>query len=341
MNQKLDSSIEKAAIAETLLSSASRLLRSRKELEVIQGVCESLCGASSHVQLAWTWFGPTSAKVIRPQAYAGSARDYAANLVIDRNFITELGPAFRTIEGESLDAFKVSPWSIFGPWRTVAKEHGVRSVLAVPLHSSFSDQSGIFVIYADEEDYFAEVGTGLFKAIGALFSSVLSSSAEFAELKQTANCDALTGVLNRHALPIVERRVARSSLFDPKAYVFVIDLDHFKLVNDNHGHSTGDTVLQRTAQAMRNLLRRDDDLMRWGGEEFVVFLANTSLEDALTVAEKLRNAIELLREPVPVTISIGVAEVIPQRAIQDSIEIADQALFEAKRAGRNRVFFKA
>ncbi len=340
MDPNLNPLQERAVIAETLLSSAARLIRSRTELEVIKGVCESLCAASSHIKLAWTWFGPLATPVIRPQVYAGSARDYAADLVLDRNFLTELGPAFRTLKGEAPQSFQVSSWSLFTPWRVAARDYGARSVLAVPLHSSFSDQAGIFVLYADEPTYFDAVGAGLFVALGALFSSVLGASAEFAALKQAVNSDALTGVLNRHALPIVERRIARHSLYDPKAFVFVVDLDHFKQVNDQHGHPVGDLVLKRAAQAMRSLLRRDDDLMRWGGEEFLVCLSSASLGDALTVAEKLRHGIETLQDPIAVTASIGVAEVMPQRRLEDSIAIADQALYEAKNTGRNKVCFK-
>ena len=336
-----DASAERSRIAETLLGSAARLLKARNELEIIKGVCEALCGVSSHIRLAWTWFGPASTDVIRPQVYAGLASDYAANMTIDRNLITELGPAFRTLRGEEAEAFKVTRWSVFGPWREIAHTHAVRSVLAVPLQSSFTGMAGIFVIYADQEDYFEQVGEGLFTALGALFSSVLSTSAERAVLEQVVNHDALTGLLNRRALPVVERRIARQSLFDPKSFVLVIDLDHFKAVNDTHGHATGDEVLRRAATVMRNLLRRDDDVMRWGGEEFLVCLANTSQEDALKVAEKLRVAIASLREPVAITASIGVAEVMPQRELADAINIADQALFDAKQAGRNRVCMRA
>ncbi|WP_394790676.1 GGDEF domain-containing protein [Rhodoferax sp.] len=332
-----DASAERSRIAETLLASSARLLRVRNELEIIKGVCESMCNASSHIRLAWTWFGPTGTDIIRPQVYAGSASEYAANMTIDRNLLTDLGPAFRTLRGEATEAFKISRWSLFGPWREVSRSHGVRSVLAVPLHSSFSEMAGIFVIYADRERYFEQVGEGLFIALGALFSSVLSASAERVELEQVINHDPLTGLLNRRALTIVERRIARQSLFDPKSFVLVVDLDHFKAINDTHGHATGDEVLRRASSAMRNLLRRDDDVMRWGGEEFLVCLANTSQEDALKVAEKLRAAIEALRAPVPVTASIGVAEVMPQRALSDAIDIADKALFDAKQGGRNRV----
>lgn len=158
---KLDASAERSHIAETGLSSAARLIRARTELEIIKGVCESLCSVSSHISLAWTWFGPSTAQVIRPQVYAGAASDYAASMVIERNFITELGPAFRTLRGDAPESFEVSRRSAFGPWRGIAQGHDVRNVLAVPLHCSFSNMSGIFVVYADHECYFEEVGEGL------------------------------------------------------------------------------------------------------------------------------------------------------------------------------------
>jgi diguanylate cyclase (GGDEF)-like protein len=336
----LDASAERSQIAETLLSSAARLIQARNELEIIKGVCESVCSVSSHICLAWTWFGPTTTSVIRPQVFAGAASAYAADMVIERNFITELGPAFRTLKGDTPESFEVSRWSPFGPWRGVARDHGVRNVLAVPLQSGFSNMSGIFVIYADHERYFERVGEGIFTALGALFSSVLGASAELTALKETVNRDSLTGVLNRHALPIVERRISRQSLFDPQSFVMVIDLDHFKVVNDTYGHPIGDQVLRNAAQTMQSLLRREDDVIRWGGEEFVVCLANISTEDALKVANKLRMAIEAMVEPVRITASVGLAEVMPQRPLADSISVADKALFDAKQGGRNRVCFR-
>ncbi|MDB5847932.1 MAG: diguanylate cyclase [Rhodoferax sp.] len=337
----LDASLERCRIAETLLASSARLLNVRSELDVIKGVCEAMCSVSGHICLAWTWFGPATTQVIRPQVFAGRAQDYAAGITIDRNLVTAMGPAYRTLQGKTPEAFRVARWSPFGPWREVAAQHGVRSVLAVPLESTVADMKGLFVIYADHERYFEEVGEGLFVALGALFSSVLNNSAERAALEQIVNQDALTGLLNRRALPIVESRIARKSLFDPRSFVLVIDLDHFKEINDTHGHAVGDEVLRRAASTMRALLRRDDAVMRWGGEEFLVCLADVSEEDALKVAEKLRLSIQNMREPTPVTASIGIAEVMPQRALADTIEIADQALFEAKQSGRNRVCLRA
>ncbi len=335
-----DALAERALIAETLLASAARLMTVRGELALVRGVCEAMCAVSQHIRLAWTWFGDEGTDTIRPQAYAGSASDYAAGLTIRRNLLTELGPAFRTLRGDAPEEFRVSRWALFGPWREVAQTHGVRSVMAVPLKSTFSGMGGIFVIYADREDYFHEVGVSLFSALGELFSSVMTSSAERAALEQAANHDALTGVLNRHALPILERRMVRSSLFDPQSFLLLIDVDHFKTINDTLGHAKGDEVLISIATALRQALRRDDSVMRWGGEEFLVCLPNIQREDALRVAEKLRTAIAAITGPMAVTASIGVTEVLADRALAASIDIADQAMLQAKGAGRNRIVYR-
>ncbi|MBX9871925.1 MAG: GGDEF domain-containing protein [Burkholderiaceae bacterium] len=341
MDASFNALAERAQIAETLVASAARLMSVRRELELVRGVCDAMCTTSRHIRLAWTWFGDENTDRIRPQAFAGSASDYAATLTIQRNRLTELGPAFRTLRGDAPEEFRVSRWSLFGPWREVARTHGVRSVMAVPLKSNFEGMGGIFVIYADREDYFHDVGESLFNAIGELFSSVMTASAERAALEQAANHDALTGVLNRHALPILERRMVRRSLFDPQSFVVLIDVDHFKTINDTLGHAKGDDVLIRIASTLRQALRRDDSVMRWGGEEFLVCLPGTQREDALRVADKLRTAIANMVSPIAVTVSIGVAEVLADRALSASIEIADQAMLEAKTAGRNRIVYRA
>lgn len=335
MMSNFDASSEKALIAETLLAYAAVLVQGQQKLEIVQSICEALCGCSAHIRLAWTWFGSPEAPEIRPQAFAGQAKAYAQALVIPRNDLTINGPAFTVMKGGSPAAFRVSPTSTFPPWRKAATEHGIRSVLSVPLISVSGEETGVFTIYADTKDYFDVIGTGLFVALGRLFASVLSSYVEMRKLYETVTHDSLTGVMNRNALPGVERRVGRSQVESPSSFVMILDIDHFKQVNDEYGHPVGDEVLRNTAQTMRDALRDEDDLLRWGGEEFLVCLADTDLEKAHTVAEKLRKAVEANTTPIKVTISIGLAKVIPMRPLTETILLADKALYEAKRSGRN------
>lgn len=122
--------------------------------------------------------------------------------------------------------------------------------------------------------------------------------------------------------------------------VLAVDIDHFKLINDEHGHATGDQVLRALADQLRNTVRESDFVARVGGEEFLVLLPATGLDEAGLVAEKIRQTVELATNPAGkrLTISVGVAAASPEDENEDTCVLkADQMLYEAKRAGRNRV----
>lgn len=158
--------------------------------------------------------------------------------------------------------------------------------------------------------------------------------------------DGLTGCYTRrHWLSLAERELARSSRTDRRFSVIMVDIDHFKLVNDSRGHAVGDLVLKDVTEAMQRHLRATDSLGRLGGEEFAVLLPETPLETAVVTAERLRSTVETLtargcpgKTSVPVTISLGVAVSGPDAVtMSELLREADRALYEAKRKGRNRV----
>lgn len=160
-------------------------------------------------------------------------------------------------------------------------------------------------------------------------------------LKVQTERDPLTQLGNRRMLES-SLKMAVGSAHDQglRHSLAVIDLDHFKRVNDRYGHATGDKVLKDVAELLKSTTRSQDQLFRMGGEEFVVLMTNTSLEGAETAAEKLRQqAEEKLRvEDGPITISAGLAEISPSDQNWESwLERADRALYQAKRDGRNRV----
>lgn len=172
-----------------------------------------------------------------------------------------------------------------------------------------------------------------------------------AELDRLARTDALTGIANRRAFfDLLGVEFRRSRRYARELSVLMLDLDHFKRVNDRWGHPFGDQVLRQTAETISANIRESDFVGRYGGEEFALAMPETGPEQALVAAEKLRRAIEEVEfragdvppahEPsVRVTISIGVAS-LPIEADQDEFKLirrADQALYEAKRTGRNRV----
>lgn len=332
-----DAQRERSVIAEMLLKRSAKLILGRSELEIIRGVCQAIVDVTSHIRLAWTWFGPTDTHTIRPQVYAGPAAAYAESLSVERNLLTRIGPAFTTLEGKSAGPFTVSQLSLFGPWREAARHHGIHHVLALPITSTFNGYSGIFVLYADRNGYFDEVGESLFAALAELFGSLMTVAAERQELQRAAYHDALTGLLNRHAVDLIDRRVYRASLSEPASSILLIDVDRFKSINDRFGHDVGDKVLQAVARVLTDALRRGDEIIRWGGEEFLVCLPQTTLPDALKVAEKLRRAAEGITEPEQLTVSIGACEIFTLQHLPQAVGRADEALFKAKSGGRNQV----
>jgi len=167
-------------------------------------------------------------------------------------------------------------------------------------------------------------------------------------LREQAETDALTGLRNRRSMNRdAFREVCRVPRAGTPLTAIILDLDRFKETNDRHGHDAGDAVLVAVAQVLRGQLRDIDLSARWGGEEFLVLLPDTDTVRAAIVAERLRSNLAELAVPVAagrveVTASFGVATLrtvvpAPQAALAELIKKADQALYRAKEAGRNRV----
>ena len=161
------------------------------------------------------------------------------------------------------------------------------------------------------------------------------------DLQHLATTDELTGTFNRRAMTdIAEREFLRARRFSRPLTMLALDIDHFKSINDHHGHATGDRVLKECTERWLRQLREQDVLGRLGGEEFCVLLPETSSDVAQTVAERLRAVIAdvPMRDGQRVTVSIGLSSAVSaDEQWADTLERADQALYAAKSAGRNRV----
>ena len=153
--------------------------------------------------------------------------------------------------------------------------------------------------------------------------------------------DTLTGLYNRRYFEAhIEATVTRATGSGKEVSILMLDIDHFKLVNDTHGHDVGDQVLQDVARHLKSSVRASDFVARYGGEEFLVLLPDTSALDAEVVAEKVRRAVAASVHPLvgQVTVSVGVSQWrddLPDEGLL--VRRADQALYAAKGAGRNRV----
>ena len=178
-----------------------------------------------------------------------------------------------------------------------------------------------------------------------MFQDITEAKQREERLYQRATRDPLTGVANRgHFSEMGTLEIERARRFAEPLSLLLMDIDHFKRVNDTHGHETGDRVIQRLAATCASHLRRIDLVARLGGEEFAVLLPRANKEPATEMAQRLRRLIAEQRvaidggREIAFTVSIGLASLRPTtRDLAELLRNADAALYKAKREGRNRV----
>jgi diguanylate cyclase (GGDEF)-like protein len=167
-----------------------------------------------------------------------------------------------------------------------------------------------------------------------------------AENKKLATTDDLTGLTTRRRFMEILGKQKAWSERDGSDFVIVFaDLDHFKYINDSFGHHTGDVVLQTFAEILRKSIREIDYAARFGGEEFVILLINTDIEQSITIAERVRKSLEQynfsdLAPALNVTVSMGLANFKQFNSIQETLMCADNRMYKAKEAGRNMLIYE-
>lgn len=277
--------------------------------------------------------------VIRARLSYGGTRSQFFGLVLpsSRPFFDPSQPA----SGIYLTTSAVDGVRRIGAWRRLPK---VPMVVLVLL-----SEAEIFAPHRDREMATHWLGVALTLVIlggAGLIAFLLSKNAESAEaLEKQAITDPLTGLANRrHFYSRLAGEFDRARRYGRPLSVIMLDLDLFKGINDTYGHAAGDAVLRTVSERCGRVIRKQDLLGRIGGEEFCVFLPETTEDHAVTVAEALRQV--LAGEPVPVdqgksvaaTASFGVATVVPEdRTFESLLSRADAALYAAKGKGRNRV----
>ena len=166
------------------------------------------------------------------------------------------------------------------------------------------------------------------------------SREQWAALERLALTDRVTGLFNRHAGELaLEREVARARRTRAPFSLVLIDVDHFKQVNDRHGHSAGDDVLRQVSRILTSTFRASDLAVRWGGDEFLVFLPDVPVEGAKVFAERARSEVEALSFDAvgTVTVSAGIVEIRADEDARAVLRRADAQLYDAKRCGRNLI----
>ena len=224
----------------------------------------------------------------------------------------------------------------------VAETYGLSRTLAAPLVAD-ARIVGALILSRQAEREWADEDRRLLTWSAQELSAALVRAYAFEEAENRANLDALTGLPNRRYLEELLAEVGPHRRAGDRLGALMIDIDHFKRLNDRHGHATGDRVLHAVGQVISGAVRLDDTPARYGGEEFAVVLRRANAQQALEVAERIRHSIaaipvEELGTRYPITVSVGVAVAdSSETEIGTLLNSADAALYRAKHEGRNRV----
>ena len=236
----------------------------------------------------------------------------------------------------------------------------MRALAGVPLTDPNGKRFGTLCVAYPDPHTFSEAELNMLSSFGHLVSNdiCVRSAARYAvrdlielehekcDLFELATIDPLTKALNRRAvMRVSERELARCRRDNTKLSALMLDIDHFKMVNDRHGHQAGDTVLETFAQRLQQNIRPKDIACRPGGEEFLIIMPETDHEQARTGAERIRQAIAAEpcssgsgKSPLTITVSAGVATFSGgEETMAELMHRADLALYDAKKAGRNQV----
>lgn len=199
------------------------------------------------------------------------------------------------------------------------------------------------VLSVHHNDNLDEHALSSFESLTPALIFPLRNALKYHEVLHASLHDPLTGVRNRSSMSeLLERDIQSSRRTGAPLSVLMVDIDHFKMINDSYGHAGGDAALIAVAQLMKDQLRNVDAVFRYGGEEFLLVLPNTDMPYLLQVAERLRKAVENLAvvhdgKRIKMSVSFGGAVAKPDEQQQELLERADAALYLAKEQGRNRV----
>lgn len=319
-------------VAVSVLRASRQLMSEGSRVDIAQRVCQALVEELSRLELAWIWFGDPDTERVRPVAYAGRAAAYAEKLDIQATVLTRQGPVFRTIRGETVHAYAIGTTSLHAPWRSLAKQYGVRTVNVVPLEHGRASERGLLALYSSDAEFFSTRNQQLFLEFGRLLGSVIFQVRRTAALAEAAEHDPLTGALNRRGLLAA---VARCNDHAPWTLA-LIDIDHFKSVNTTLGFIAADRLLVDIARRLRAAVGASGLIARIGGDEFALLIPGAVVPDGQHLAERVLAS--LPNNPADgarVTCSIGLTPFDQAIELEHLIARADAALRAAKGAGRN------
>jgi diguanylate cyclase (GGDEF)-like protein len=194
-----------------------------------------------------------------------------------------------------------------------------------------------------DSDRFRSDDVALIELFSQLVGASIGNIKLFEKIQRQATTDGLTGLVNHRTFyEILEKELWRSRRYGGKISLIMIDVDNLKKINDAYGHRAGDKAIREISRRIKECIRQIDTAARYGGDEFAVILINTSLEDAIIVAQRMVDAVAnsqttWQKEQIPLSISVGLGQYDAETSPEDITSRSDQALYLAKQAGKNTV----
>jgi diguanylate cyclase (GGDEF)-like protein/putative nucleotidyltransferase with HDIG domain len=223
-------------------------------------------------------------------------------------------------------------------------KQGIRSIVYLPL-SIKNECIGSLVLACHKPNAYSPKQRRLLEQVALQIATPVENAQLYARAEQRSRIDELTGLFNRrHFEERLKEEIGRHSRYGDVFSIFMLDLDNFKTYNDIYGHPAGDILLGQVGKIVKNSVRNSDQAFRYGGDEFVVILPQTALDDAYVVAERVRKQIagEMEEKGIAVTCSIGLASYPSDGVISgELVTVADTALYYAKRTGGNRLYLSS
>ncbi len=231
----------------------------------------------------------------------------------------------------------------FWTWESHLKQ-GICSIAYLPL--SVTDRIiGSLILASRKPNAYNRRQIQLLEKVALQIAAPVENAQLYAQLEQRARIDVLTGLFNRrHFEERLKEEISRHSRYGNEFSIFMLDLDNFKSYNDAYGHPAGDILLNQIGKIIKSSIRNADQAFRYGGDEFVAILPETTREDAWVVAERVRAQLaeEMERQTIAITCSIGLANYPADGVVADElVAVADNALYYAKRTGGNRIYLSS
>jgi diguanylate cyclase (GGDEF)-like protein len=247
----------------------------------------------------------------------------------------------KPIDVESISSTEVASQ---GPLLEALRDAGFEAerLLVMPVHGRAAD-GGVLVVPEDDRA-FEPADLEIAQQVAAHAQVAVQNAERYHQAKERAFVDDVTGVYNaRYLFTALEHEIRRAERYGSSLALLFLDVDRFKLVNDQHGHLVGSRTLRRLAELLAGCIRQVDTLARYGGDEFTILLVDTGLEPGLAIAERIRAAVAENRfetrgkEPLSITVSIGVAAFPTHGTTSEALlDVADKAMYRAKSLGRDR-----